>query len=192
MNDYHLGAHSTSSSTTPRAKLPTARNWSSIQDSSLLHRLLGLSRGFQINRLSSQSMASSCPQPCSARKVLEDSKRPRWCSVSPVNKPLISPLTGISALVASWNTRSRYIFGVRSHVSNLAFLSQVQLRFCQRDYSRDQPDEFPPSVCVQVSLEMFYSSCPSWKNIYHNGNVEVKGAQYQLYVIIHKLNIIPT
>ena len=77
MNDYHLGAHSTSSSTTPGAKLPPARNWGSIQDSSLLHRLLGLSRGFQINRLSSQSMASSCPQPCSARKVLEDSKRPR-------------------------------------------------------------------------------------------------------------------
>ena len=77
MNDYFLGALSSSSSTTPGAKLPPARNWGSIQDSSLLHRLLGLSRGFQINRLSSQSMASSCPQPCSARKVLEDSKRPR-------------------------------------------------------------------------------------------------------------------
>ena len=47
------------------------------------------------------------------------------------------------------------IFGVKSYVADLAYLSQVQLRFCQRDYSRDQPDEFPPSVCVQVSLEMF-------------------------------------
>ena len=107
MNYYHLGAHSTSSSATSGAKHPPARNWSSIQDSSLLHRLFEPSQGFLINRISSQSMASSCPQPFSALKVLEDSKRPRWCSASPVIKPLISPQTGISALVASWNTLSR-------------------------------------------------------------------------------------
>ena len=28
---------------------------------------------------------------------------------------------------------------------------QVQLRFCPRDVSSDQADEFPPSICVQVS-----------------------------------------
>jgi len=39
--------------------------------------------------------------------------------------------------------------------SKLEYPFQVQLRFCQRDHSRDQPDEFPPSVCVQVNDKMF-------------------------------------
>ena len=35
-----------------------------------------------------------------------------------------------------------------NHATLLFF--KVQLRFCPRDVSSDQADEFPPSICVQV------------------------------------------
>jgi len=40
--------------------------------------------------------------------------------------------------------------------TKINYVYQVQLRFCQLDTSKDQSDEFPPSICVQVNGKM----CP--------------------------------
>ena len=105
MNDNHLGALSTSSSTTSGAKHPWARNC--FKKLPFYTGSVTWVRASKPTAFVFQSMASSCPQPFSVLKVQGDSKRPRWCLASPVNKPLISPLTGISVLGASWNTLSR-------------------------------------------------------------------------------------
>ena len=34
--------------------------------------------------------------------------------------------------------------------SKLDYLYQVQMRFCPLDTTKEQDDEFPPSICVQV------------------------------------------
>ena len=39
--------------------------------------------------------------------------------------------------------------------SKLDYLYQIQLRFCQLDTSAEQGDEFPPSICVQVSKHCY-------------------------------------
>jgi len=40
--------------------------------------------------------------------------------------------------------------------TKINYVYQVQLRFCQLDTSKEQSDEFPPSICVQVNGKM----CP--------------------------------
>jgi len=37
---------------------------------------------------------------------------------------------------------------------NLVYIYQVQLRFCPMDTTKEQTDEFPPSICVQVNGKM--------------------------------------
>ena len=40
--------------------------------------------------------------------------------------------------------------------AKISHLYQIQLRFCQLDTSKEQADEFPPSICVEVNNKM----CP--------------------------------
>ena len=50
----------------------------------------------------------------------------------------------------------------RNHILFYSLL-KVQLRFCPRDVSSDQADEFPPSICVQVLKKLekdLHVCCP--------------------------------
>ena len=76
----------------------------------------------------------------------------------------ILPAIEILGWEASWTTCARYspLYSIQSlHVHKIHWpsdltlpLIQVQLQFCWQDPSAEQGDEFPPSICVQITGKM--------------------------------------